>query len=170
MSKYSVPDTVYKLLCKDSITVDELITCTTKDLEDWCNENELRMIERRRFLNAVKSLPNAQSNKPDNINTNKPQIVTVFLGNEEKEQLNKFDEMKNNVEKVIDCIKQIKDSTKVDKVIEEINNVCDKIEMWVAALRKKLLQHVCIRVYLSRLFTARRTGAKFKYNKTVHYH
>ena len=142
LSKHNVPNRVYELLCNNSITADELITCTTKDLEDWCNENELRMIERRRFLNAVKLLPNTQANKRNDHDA--PEIVQlpIFLGNEEKEQLNKFDEMENNVQKVIDCIKQIKDSTKVDKVIQEINIVCDEIETFVAALRKNLLQQV----------------------------
>ena len=139
LSNYKVPDTVYKLLCNDSITVDELITCTAKDLEDWCNENQLRMIERRRFLNAAKCLPNVQANK-----SHVPKIIPVFLGNEEKEQLNKFDEMENNVETVIDCVKQIKDLTKVDKVIHEINNICDEIETFVAVLRENLLQQVYI--------------------------
>ena len=91
---------------------------------------------------CVKLLPNTQANKRNDHDA--PEIVQlpIFLGNEEKEQLNKFDEMENNVQKVIDCIKQIKDSTKVDKVIQEINIVCDEIETFVAALRKNLLQQV----------------------------
>ena len=73
LSKYNVSDTVYKLLCDESITFDELITFTTNDLKDWCNEHSLGTIERRRFVNAVKSLPNAQSNIPD-----KPKIIMYF--------------------------------------------------------------------------------------------
>ena len=142
LSKYNVHDTVYALLRDESITVDELITFTTKDLEDWCNEHSLKTIERRRFLNAVKSLPNIQS---PNIDSNKQvQIVRVpvFLGNEEKEQLNAFDEMEGNITKIMNHVKEMKNSTAIDKVIEEINNVCDEIETHVASLRKKLLKQV----------------------------
>ena len=62
--KYNVPNRVLDLLNQDSITVEELSAFRIKDLG------------KMRFLNAVKSLPNARANKP--------QIVTVFLGNEEK--------------------------------------------------------------------------------------
>ena len=78
LKRYNVPDRVFNLLKQDSITCDELTTFTNNDLERWCDENQLRTIERRRFINAVKSLPNAQASKPD-----APKIVQVpiFLGN-----------------------------------------------------------------------------------------
>ena len=44
---YNVPNTVYKLLCDESITVDELITFTQEELKDWCNEHSLKTIEKR---------------------------------------------------------------------------------------------------------------------------
>ena len=47
LSKYNVSDTVYILLYDESITIDELITFTIKDLEDWCIEHSLKTIERR---------------------------------------------------------------------------------------------------------------------------
>ena len=144
LSKYNVPDKVYALLCDESITVSELVTCTIKDLEDWCNEHSLKTMERRRFVNAIKSLPNAQSN----INVQPPKEKIIFLGNEEKEQLSQFDEMKDNVNKMIKSINSIENKTKVDGVIEEINKVCDEIVTFVEKLRKNLLQqvyqHVCI--------------------------
>ena len=140
LSKYNVPDTVYKLLYNESITCDELITFTIKDLEDWCNEHSLKTIERRRFLNAVKSLPNAQSNQPEI--QSKIATMPMFLGNEEKEQLSQFDDMKNNVEEMIRDINEIKTKTNTDGVMKEINRVCDKIESFVKTLRRNLLQQV----------------------------
>ena len=68
LSQYKVPDTVYQLLCADSITVDELVTLTNNELVDWCNENGIKTMAKRRFINSVKALPNAQANIPDKPN------------------------------------------------------------------------------------------------------
>ena len=146
LSKHNVSDAVYALLQQENITIDELITFTVEDLKDWCNEHKLKIIERRRFLNAIKSLPNAQSN----IQVSEPKIVEVpiFLGNEEKEQLNQFDDMKNNVENMIKCVTEIKTKMNVDNVIEEINKVCDKIESFVETLRKNLLKQVYVLIFV----------------------
>ena len=142
LTKYNVPARVYKLLCDESITADELITFRTNDLDDWCNEHSLKTIERRRFLNAVKSLPNAQANKPDN----KPKVVEVpvpiFLGNEEKEQLSQFSKMEENVQNMINHINEMENKSNVDKIIKEIDNVCDGIQSFVEKLRKNLLKQV----------------------------
>ena len=46
-TKYNVPDRVYKLLCDESITIDELVTFRTSDLDDSCSEHSLKTIERR---------------------------------------------------------------------------------------------------------------------------
>ena len=150
LAKYNVPDTVYKLLYDESITCDELITFTVKDLEDWCNEHSLKIIERRRFLNAVKSLPNAQSNIEHTktkivkveVPVEVPVTMPIFLGNEEKEQLNKFDEMKHNVEQMMKDINEIETKSNTDSVVKEINTVCDEIESIVKKLRRNLLQQV----------------------------
>ena len=139
LSKYNVPGRVYGLLCDESITVSELATCTIKDLEDWCNEHSLKTMERRRFVNAIKSLPNAQANV-------QPVKEIVFLGNEEKEQLSQFDDMKNNVNKMMKSINAIENKSKVDGVIEEINKVCDEMVTFVEKLRKNLLQQVYINI------------------------
>ena len=136
LAKYNVPNTVFKLLQQDSITVDELSAFRVKDLDNWCDENHLRTIERTRFINAVKSLPNAKANKRDN----QPKIV--FLGNEEKEQLSQFDDMKNNVTNMINHIHKFQNKSNVDKVAGEINSVCDEIQSYVETLRKNLLAQV----------------------------
>ena len=138
LSKYNVSDTVYKLLCDESITVDELITFTNEELKDWCNEHSLKTIEKKRFINGVKSLPNAQANKSDN----EPKIVAVLVGNEEKEHLSQFDEMKNNVQNMMNHISEVQNKSNQDKIIQEIDNVCDKIQSFVEALRKNLLKQV----------------------------
>ena len=142
LTKYNVPARVYKLLCDESITIDELTTFRTNDLDDWCNEHSLKTIERRRFLNAVKSLPNAQANKP----VNKPRVVEVpvpiFLGNEEKEQLSQFDKMEENVTNMMNHINKIKNKSNADKLVEEINSVCNEIQSYVEKLRKDLTRQV----------------------------
>ena len=164
LSKYNVPDTVHKLLCDESITVDELTTFTIKDLEDWCIEHSLKTIERRRFVNAVKSLPNAQSN----VQPLKEKIVEVpiFLGNEEKEQLSQFDEMKNNVNKMIKHINEIHKKSNANgvHVIQEINKVCDEIQSVVEKVRKTLLQQVYL--YLCVDFCFELITTINKYNAT----
>ena len=139
LAKYNVPDRIYDLLTQDSITVDELSLFRVKDLDNWCDENHLRTIERTRFINAVKSLPNAKANKPEN----QAKIVPVLIGNEEKDQLSQFDDMKNNVKNMINHVNKLQNKLNVDKVIEEINNICDDIQSRVETLRKNLLTQVC---------------------------
>ena len=136
LKKFKVPDNVYTLLQQESITVDELLTFRTSDLDGWCDEKQLKMIERRRFLNAVKALPNA--------NANEAQIV--FVGNEEKEQMSRFEEMENNVTNIINSIDEINEKKKlnVNEIIKEINNVCDEIEAVLKQVRKDLLVQVSI--------------------------
>ena len=138
LSKYNVPDKVLSLLVQDSITADELSTFRTKDLDIWCDENGLRAIERRRLINAVKALPNPTASKPQ-VN-----VVKVFLGNEEKEQLAQFDDMEKNIKKMIEEINDInkKKNTNMDSIVKEINNVCDKIQIFVENLRHNSLEQV----------------------------
>ena len=138
LSKYNAPTTLYKLLCYESITVDELLTFTTNDLEDWCNEHNLKTIERRRFINAVKKLPNYGQR----VNNDETQAKTevVFLGHEEKEKLNQFYEMENNVSKFIDLVHDIQTKSSIENGIKQINCVCDQIQAFVANLRKNLIR------------------------------
>ena len=141
LSKYNVPDRVFDLLEKDSITADELSTFRTKDLDNWCDENELRTIEARRFVNAVKALPNAIATQP--------KVVKVFVGNEEKEQLTQFDEMETKINKLIENVTNInkKKKANMNNIIKEINNTCAKILTFVENLRKNLVQQACITQY-----------------------
>ena len=138
LSRYNVPDRVLGLLERDSITASELLTFTSNDLEEWCYENQLKTIERRRFVNAVKALPEAEANKPP------PNVVKVFLGNEEKEQLAQFDDMKTNIKKMINEISDMnkKKQLNVDDIIKDIDNVCHQMQTLVENLRKNLLVQV----------------------------
>ena len=139
LAKFNVPETVYKALSDESITVDELITFTIEDLTDWCNEHSLKIIERRRFVNAVKALPNSEANKPS-----KPKIVEILLDTEEKEQLSQLDEMKNGVRKTIDMINtfEIEDQNKMDEISKEIRVICDEFSSLAEKVRKHLLQEL----------------------------
>ena len=137
LAKFNVPDRVYGLLAEESITVAELTTFRTRDLDTWADEHELKTIERRRFINAVKALPNADANKPI-----KPQIVKVYLGKEEKEQMQKFSEMETNVNKLITNVNEMTNENKsnVENVIKDIDSVCNQMQVFVENLRQKLLK------------------------------
>ena len=167
LSKYNVPHTVYKHLCDESITVDELITFRTSDLDNWCDEHNLKAIERRRFLNAVKALPNAQVNTKEEINK---EIIPlpIFLENEEKEHLGSFDAMKNNVTKMIDTVNDIEKKTNIENVIEEINSVCYQIQTFVENLRKNLIKQVCTIYTVCSLFLEFSESFQFEYSKKQH--
>ena len=150
LSKYNVAEKVFTLLQQESITVNELLTFTNQDLERWCDEHKLKTIERRRFINAIKALPNAET-------ANKPEIVKMFLGDEEKEQLKQFDEMKSNINAMIDIVGKIKEKqeTSINDVIKDINKLCDDIciEKLAQEMRKDLLEHVCVfAVYVYNIF------------------
>ena len=147
LSKFSVPNRVVTLLEQENITIAELVTFTVEDLKDWCNEHSLKTIERRRFLNAVSSLKNENNNiNSNNSNTKAGATRLVFVGNEEKEQINQFNQMSQNVQTMINCVNNINEnSTKnINVAIKEINIVCDKIESFVKQLRKNLLAKVCL--------------------------
>ena len=47
LSKHNVPNTLFKYLCDEWITVDKLITFRTSDLDycNWCDEHSLKTIE-----------------------------------------------------------------------------------------------------------------------------
>ena len=149
LSKFSVSSRVFSLLQKQSISMDELTTFTNQDLVDWSNEQNLKIIERRRFINAVKSLKQHKqsNNNNNNNNTNEVKIVRVFLGNEEKEQLSKFDEMEKNINQMIDVTNDInnKKNNNVNNLIEEVNSVCDEMQSFVDSLRKDLLTQFKLR-------------------------
>ena len=131
---HNVPANVCTLLQQESITLQELHTFTTEDLKDWCNEHKLKTIERRRLINAVKEIPKSKASKPQ----------FIFLGHEEKEQINQFKQMENNVKSILSTINDINEKKKVnvDSIIEEINNVCNQIQTFVEDLRKTTLVKV----------------------------
>ena len=146
LTKHGVVSKIYNLLQEESITLPDLLTFTIEDLKDWCNEHSLKTIERRRFINAIKALPNAEEAK----SIAKPQIqiqkeiVKVYIDKEEKEQMKQFDEMKTNINTIMNNIESINKQKKenTENIIKEINNVCDKIQTFVESLRKNLLQKV----------------------------
>ena len=109
LSKYNVPDRVYNLLCDESITFDELMTFRVKDLDEWCDEHSLKIIERRRFLNSIKSLVSSQCSKYDKRNTIKN------IDNIEPEEIN------NEVES---------DKAKNSKLLHKAIGVCVHITLF----------------------------------------
>ena len=157
LQKFSVSDRVYSLLKEDNVTTKELITFTVKDLEDWCNEHHLKTVDRRRFINAIKALPNSESHK-ESINGSRigspisspllsprsQAMQFVFVGNEEKEQMTKLNEMTRNGSKLMENIKNINEKGRqsMNDVIGEINQVCDQVQEYVEQLRKNLLNEV----------------------------
>ena len=130
LSKFNIAETTYEALSDESTTVDELITFTVDDLTDWCKEHSLTTIERRRFVNAVKALPNCQAN------------VDILLDNKEKDHLSQFDEMKNGVLKTIDMINkfEIEEKNNMDNISKEIDDAYDEFISFADKLRNHLLQ------------------------------
>ena len=141
LKKHNVSDGVYKLLEEESINQAELSTFTNDELKDWCNEHNLKTIERKRFITAVKALPNAQINK-----SQKKQVIKIYLSQEEKEQMTQFNKMKQEINEMTNDINEIKcqNKSKVDKIMKEINQTCDQIQEFVEQLRNKSIQIVYV--------------------------
>lgn len=144
LKKYNVPEIVYRHLEQQCITQAELVTFTSDDIKDWCNEHNLKTIERRRFINAVKALPNAEINKPKP--SKEKEIVKVYLTKEEKEQMIEFNTMKHTVHKMIKDIGEIKAKNKsnVTTITKEINSFCNQIQIFIEQLRAKCLEIVSL--------------------------
>ena len=145
LHKYKVPNTGYQYLLVESITFEELVTFTIDELTGWCNEHSLKIVEKKRFINAVKSLPNSQANKKEETKIKvQKEKEFIFLGNEEKEQINTFGQMQNNIKKMINVINDInnKKNANVENVIEEINGICKQVKSLVEILRNNLTKQV----------------------------
>ena len=50
LNKHGVSPNVFTLLDNESITINDLVTSTNAELEEWSHENNLNTIERRRLL------------------------------------------------------------------------------------------------------------------------
>lgn len=128
----------------------DLIRFTIKDFEDWCNEYSLKTIERIRFVDAVKNLPNAKANEPQAPTPQEQQTRTfIYLSKEEQSQREKFEDMKANIEILMTSINNIDKtrSSNEKSLINNVNNACDEIQTLVEQLRTNLLsqlQVLCI--------------------------
>ena len=49
LAQYNVGNRVYSLLSQESITVDELLTFRTKDLDAWCDEHSKKQLKEEDF-------------------------------------------------------------------------------------------------------------------------
>ena len=140
LSKFNVSDAIYEMVKKENLTIDELVTFTSDELKDLCNENKIKTSDKRRFINAIKSIPNSESSKP------KPKeiIKKIYLSNEEKEEINNFDIMKNNINNLSKLFKtNINESDLNNKNIKnEINAIYDQIISYIDGLRDKLIKQV----------------------------
>ena len=143
LAQHNVPDAVFNALQEDEITLSELATFSSQDLTDWSQEHGLKTIVRRRFINAIESLPNARVAE----NT---EIVQIYIDKEEKEQISKFDEMTQNIKSMLDKVKNIKQGlqTDVTKAKEDVNRVCDEMNKFVESLRENLLKNVSLQCIL----------------------
>ena len=122
LEDFNVPDKVYTLLEGDGIRVNDLTSFRIKGLDGWCHEHSLKIIERTRFIKAVKALPNAQANEEITESTVKPYL---------RKELKKIQENTNNM-------------------AQRINDVCDrldKLEVFVKQFRNNSLNQVsCVHI------------------------
>ena len=106
-------------------------------------EHQIKTIERRRFINAVNKLKD-EKQTPQSISQTQIQIQNNK--DEEKEQTNEleFDKMIDNVENIIKQTNSInkKQNKNITSVINNVNNICDEIEMYIKQLRKSLIENL----------------------------
>ena len=85
-----IPSSVCDALDEQDVSKEEIITYTEQDLIDLCNLLNLNVVIRKRFINAIKAMPQAVASIDQNQGI-------VFLGNEEKQQMDEFKTMINNI-------------------------------------------------------------------------
>ena len=109
---------------RKEITLDDLLFCSQVDLSQLCHEYGVSVIQKNRFIAAIKSLPNAQCS-----NETKQNTPFVFLTTEEQNTINKFDSLKHQTKQAIENAKQIslKNETILKQRQQMINQTCDKL-------------------------------------------
>ena len=132
-----VPSSVCDALDEQDVSKEEIVTYTEQDLIDLSNLLNLNVVIRKRFINAVKAIPNAVSSIDQN-------QAIVFLGNEEKQQMGEFKTMiKNLKQHVTTTTNELKECDKnCENMKKEVNKVYDDIQTMVEQARKEDLQTV----------------------------
>ena len=132
-----IPSSVCDSLDSQDVSKEEIMTYTEQDLVDLSNLLNLNVVVRKRFINAVKAIPNAVSSVIQN------QCI-VFLGLEEKQQMDEFATMiKNLKQKTIATTNELKEcDNNFENMKQEVNKVYDDIEKMVKQARKEDLQKV----------------------------
>ena len=130
-----VPSSVCDALDEQDVSKEEIVTYTEQDLIDLSNLLNLNVVIRKRFINAVKAIPNAVSSIDQN-------QAIVFLGNEEKQQMGEFKTMiKNLKQHVTTTTNELKECDKnCENMKKEVNKVYDDIQTMVEQARKEDLQ------------------------------
>ena len=141
LTKFKVSESVQNLLKTEDIDIDELVTFTVKNVEDWCKEHSLKTIETIRLVNAIKSLPNSAANYETLIRTERG---FIYLNQKEQLQREKFEEMITNVQALMENIDNINQSRQINEqsLITQVNDTCDKIQTFVENIRADLLSQV----------------------------
>ena len=128
------------------ITVEDLVQCSETDLSQLCQEYGIGVIQKNRFISAIKALPNAKSSEK---NTKKQNTPFVFLTAEEQNTMNKFDSMKREIKQMIENIKEISlaNETGIGQRKEIVNQECDKLIQFINVQRKEAIEQVEIFFY-----------------------
>ena len=113
---------LYSALVDDGIDMVELLTYTEEDVIDWCNEHKISVAIRRRFLNSLKKLPNSSTTKENS---------------EQRKQIKEFNEMTNNLRKLIQNINQNEEiiTTRSQPAVTEVNKLCEQLQRKVESIR-----------------------------------
>ena len=134
-----IPSSVCDALELENVTKREIMTYSEQDLIDLCNHLNLNIVIKKRFINSIKSIPNAVSS----ISQNKS-IIKVFLGNQEKQQMEQFKIMTETLKKNINtATNELKEcDNDIDNMKNEINKVYDDIQTMVEQARTQDLNKV----------------------------
>lgn len=134
-----IPSSVCDALDEQNVSKEEILTYTEQDLIDLCNHLNFNIVIKKTLINAIKAIPQALSSMEQN-----KSIVTVFLGNEEKQQMDEFStttkNLKQNITRKTNELKECENHFETAK--NEINKAYDNIQTAVEQARKENLRIV----------------------------
>lgn len=137
---HKVPGFVCDTLDELQLTKEEIISYTEQELIDLSNHLNLNIVIRKRFLNAIKSLPNSAASS----NLSNKSIVKVFLTNEDKQQMDEFKTMRKNMQGSLSTVSnELKECENYFQDIEnQVSDIYDKIKVMIEATMQNDLKKV----------------------------
>ena len=56
-------DKIEEFVNNGDITIEDLIECSVSDLQELCQQHNIQSIQKNRFINAIKKLPNSKASQ-----------------------------------------------------------------------------------------------------------